>query len=262
MYAMTALNAKSFIIDLLLASGGQTLSIKQLLQAAKLLDIRENNIRVAVTRLCAENKIEAVARGQYKLSANTEHWGSIIIHRNVAIRSTKIWNQHYIAVLTITLGRTDRTALNQREKILHRAGFRELEIGFFIRPDNLSLDLNQLQHELIQQGLEKDALFLQISDFDQAIHRKIPTLWESQQLNQRYQKYHVKISQWLTHYQNMDIENIARESFLLGRETIALMLTDPLLPSPFVDEQLRSEFFKVVLALDHIGQETWHKLNH
>ena len=256
-----SLNAKSFIIDLFLASGGQTLSIKQLVNAAHILEISENNTRVAVTRLCSENMIESVSRGHYKLSTNAETRGSIILHREQALQSTDEWNQHYIAVLTTHLGRTDRTALSHREKILKHAGFRELETGFFIRPDNLTLDLNTLAEKLTLQGLEENAKFMQISQFAAITEKQIQTLWDTEKLNQRYEKYSQQIKRWLTHYQAMDLVELARESFLLGRETVALMLKDPLLPAPWVNTALRTEFFNAVIQLDQIGHQTWQQLN-
>ena len=259
---MSTLNAKSFIIDLLLASGNQTLSIKQLVNAAQILQISENNTRVAVTRLCSEKMIESVSRGFYKLSSNAEHWGSIIIHREHALKNKETWNQHYLAIFTPHLGRTDRTALSRREKLLKHAGFRELETGFFIRPDNLTLNLEALSKKMTQQGLDADARWMQITQFDPMTHDKISTLWDTQKLNQRYEKYSLKLKQWLAHYQDMQPIDLARESFLLGRETIALMLTDPLLPAPFIDTALRTEFFNAVQQLDQIGQHTWQQLNH
>lgn len=258
---MTTLNAKSFIIDLLLASGGQSLSIKQLVKAADILNISENNTRVAVTRLCSENTIESISRGHYKLSANAENWGSIILHRERALQNKEIWNQQYIAILTTHLGRTDRTALSHREKILRHTGFRELETGFFIRPDNLTLNMNEMDQKLKRQGLDVDARFMQIAQLDQSTQEKISTLWDTQKLNQRYEKYSQQLKQWLEHYQELNNVELARESFLLGRETIALMLTDPLLPAPFVDTALRTEFFNAVQQLDRVGQHTWQQLN-
>ena len=258
---MTPLNAKSFILDLFLASSGQTLSIKQILNAAKILEISENNIRVAVTRLSHENMIESISRGHYKLSANAENWGSIILHRDHALKSNPDWNQQYIGILTTHLGRSDRTALNHREKILKHAGFRELETGFFIRPDNLTLNLNELTQKLVHQGLESEAKFMLIAQFSDNTQNKIIDLWDTQKLNQRYEKYTLQLQQWLSHYQAMNQIERARTSFLLGRETIALMLTDPLLPSTWVNTALRADFFTAVIQLDQIGQDTWQQLN-
>ena len=45
----------------------------------------------------------------------------------------------------------------------------------------------------------------------------------------------------------------------LGRETIALLMNDPLLPAPFVNESARNQFAQDVQQLDAIGQKLWKK---
>ncbi|MFW1920411.1 PaaX family transcriptional regulator, partial [Acinetobacter baumannii] len=45
-----------------------------------------------------------------------------------------------------------------------------------------------------------------------------------------------------------------------GRETITLLMNDPLLPSPFVNEHARNQFAQNVQQLDSIGQKIWQKL--
>lgn len=47
--------------------------------------------------------------------------------------------------------------------------------------------------------------------------------------------------------------------FFLGRETIALLMNDPLLPEPFVNESARNQFAQDVQQLDAIGQKLWKK---
>ena len=52
------MNARDLIIDLLLGLQGREISIKQIIIAAKLFEISENSIRVAVTRLSGDGVIE------------------------------------------------------------------------------------------------------------------------------------------------------------------------------------------------------------
>ncbi|MCW1261134.1 PaaX family transcriptional regulator, partial [Acinetobacter baumannii] len=49
-------------------------------------------------------------------------------------------------------------------------------------------------------------------------------------------------------------------ALLLGRETIALLMNDPLLPAPFVNESARNQFAQDVQQLDAIGQKLWKKI--
>ena len=43
------------------------------------------------------------------------------------------------------------------------------------------------------------------------------------------------------------------------KETIALLMNDPLLPAPFVNESARNQFAQDVQQLDAIGQKLWKK---
>ena len=254
-------NARTFIIDLLLASGGQPISIKQMVKAATIFQINENSIRVAVTRLSNEKSIESIARGIYQLTEASHEWASIILDRSHGIKNTKLWNQQYLAVFTNTLGRVDRTALSRRERALKRFGFQELEVGIFIRPDNLTLTIAEIFNQLIDLGLESEAKICLISTFDEQTTALIPQLWDLKKLNQNYQKYSSQLESWLSNVSSITLEQAARESFLLGRETIALLMKDPLLPEPFVNTQLRENFSQKVMQLDQIGLKIWNQLN-
>lgn len=59
---------------------------------------------------------------------------------------------------------------------------------------------------------------------------------------------------------NLSLNEAATQALLLGRETITLLMNDPLLPSPFVDEHARNQFAQNVQQLDSIGQKLWQKL--
>ena len=254
-------NARTLIIDLLLASGGQSLSVKQLVNAAQIFAISENSIRVAVTRLLKENKIESTERGIYQLSKASYEWASIILDRAHGIKATKQWNQQYLAVFTNAFGRVDRTALARRERALQYFGFCELETGIYIRPDNLSYTLDEIFKQLIERGLELDAKICMIQRFDEQTTSSIPNLWNIRKLNQNYQKYNQQLELWFANLPALSPTDAARESFLLGRETIVLLMKDPLLPESFIDVMLRQKFIENVLHLDKIGQEIWHTLN-
>ena len=61
------MNARDLIIDLLLGLQGREISIKQIIIAAKLFEISENSIRVAVTRLSSDGVIEAIELGASRI---------------------------------------------------------------------------------------------------------------------------------------------------------------------------------------------------
>lgn len=255
------LNAKTLVIDLLLAASDRPITIKQLIAAAQLFDISDNQIRVATTRLCRENKIESIARGTYQLAQQSHDWADIIINRQNGVLKTKAWQQQYIAIFSNSLGRVDRTALTRRERALKRFGFKELEQGIFIRPDNIALTLDEIFNALVNTGVESTVKIALIHSFDEKTQQLIPELWDTSKLENNYIKYNTIIEKWILEYPHLNILDAAKQSFLLGRETIALLMMDPLLPEPFVDTNLRNTFIQNVTELDQIGLKIWNTLN-
>lgn len=254
------MNARSLIIDLFLAYEGQVMSTKQMIMAARVFDISENGVRVAVTRLASEGVIELVERGMYQLSAQSQDWASVMLNRRAGLKPTRQWNQHYLAVFTGLLGRVDRTALNRRERALRRYGFRELEQGIFVRPDNLDIEFALLFEQLKATGHMTEASMSRINSFDPQTSLKVKKLWPSATLNSNYQKFSQQIQQWLAGVDQLPLEQAARESLLLGRQTISLLMNDPLLPEPFVNVTAREQFASDVQALDQLGQTLWRQL--
>ncbi len=254
------MNARHLIIDLLMASNNMPLSIRHLLLAASLFDFSENSIRVAVTRLSSDGLIESAGRGKYRFTAQWQAWANDMLMRKRGIEALKPWQQEYLAVFTGALGRVDRTALKRRERALQHDGFREMETGLFIRPDNLAESFDLIFHRLKNNGLEKDASIFRISHLDAVSREKVAGLWDSKNLNQTYHSISQKIQAWLLQVGELDIEQAARESLLLGREAIPLLTHDPLLPPPFIDETARNQFAHDVQQLDQVGQKLWQRL--
>lgn len=254
------LNARVLIVDLLTASSGNPVSIKQMVLAAQLFNLSDNSIRVAVARLCHDGLIEAAGRGVYQLTGESREWARSMLQRQTGLKSTRHWQQEYLAVYTVALGRVDRTALKRRERALRHYGFRELDTGWYVRPDNLIESFEQTHEKLKSAGLEAQAMMLKINTFDQETVEKIAGLWKPEQLNQAYQHGIHDIGQWLAQADQLSTEDAARESLLLGKRFIPLLVNDPLLPEPFVDVALRQQFMDKVYQLDQLGQDLWQQL--
>lgn len=117
--------------------------------------------------------IQSVERGIYQLSPSAKDWAKVILNRKNGIKQTKEWQQHYLAVFTGTLGRIDRTALKKRERALRQFGFKELETGIYIRPDNLAYSFEKTCDELVLAGLEKEAKICIIQHVDSTTLKQI-----------------------------------------------------------------------------------------
>ena len=77
--------------------------------------------------------------------------------------------------------------------------------------------------------------------------------------SKNYEMYSRDITHWLENYAYSPLNDAAVKALLLGRETIALLMNDPLLPAPFVNESARNQFAQDVQQLDAIGQKLWKK---
>ncbi len=250
-------NARTLVMDLLFADPHATVTIRQFLQAGALFDINENNIRVALTRLSSDQLIKSVKRGEYSLTSKAKEISEPIAHRSNSPRQVRPWTGHYLAVHTGLLGRSDRGALTKRERTLHLNGFREFQPDLFIRPDNLAEDLESTRKRLVATGLDKRAPVFIIQTIDQDHQKAITRIWDKKALEQKYQKMSKRIQVWLAQVDMLELDVAARESLLIGREAIPMMMTDPLLPEPFVDTALQETFFNDVIHLNRVGHELW-----
>ena len=252
--------ARNLILDLLLAAEGQPLSARDAITACGLFKITANNVRVALVRLTAEGLIEAAGRGSYQLGPSaTELAGEVTTWRSTEQR-VRPWTGDYIIVHSGALGRSDRQALRQRQRALDMLGFRELERGLHLRPDNIEDDVEQVRRRLYALGLERSASVFIASGFDAARRTQIQKLWDVRGLNTRYRKLREQLRSWMDRCDELEPEVAAREAFLLGGKAIHQVVFDPLLPAPLVDAQARHDFVETVREFDRRGRLIWQNL--
>lgn len=254
-------NARILIMNLLFADPEIVIHTKQFVMAAQLFGITENNIRVALTRLSGEGLIESAGRGIYRLTEEAKEISEPVAHRAGGLKVTCDWAGDYLAVHTGSLGRADRTALKRRERTLRLSGFRELQSDLFIRPNNFAESLESTRTHLVKNGLDTTAVMFVATKFDEQNTSGVITLWDKEMLNVRYKKISQQIQSWFSIVDQLDLEVAARESLLIGRQAIPLMMTDPLLPEPFIDSALQQQFFNDVKRLDLKGHQLWQELN-
>ncbi len=250
--------AKNLILGLLLASEGEALGARDFVGACALFDIRENNARVALVRLTAEGLIEAEGRGSYRLAGAAHELADQVATWRRAEQRLRPWSGGYLAVHSGALGRSDRTALRRRGRALQMLGFRELERGFYLRPDNIE-DVASVRDRLYALGLEREASVFVAQAFDAERSARIRMLWDGKALNANYRKQRTRLETWMAKAERLETDVAARESFLLGGSAIREVVFDPLLPEPFVDTAARRAFIEAVRAFDRYGQALWRR---
>lgn len=252
-------SAKSLVLDLLSAAPQGELSVRGLVKAAALFDIAENSVRVALARLRAVDLVESTERGVYTLGDAASSLNRHVTSWRDVERQCRKWDGAWIAVHTSGLGRSDRSALRRRERALRLLGFRELEKGLEVRPDNLKGGIDAIRTRLHELGLESDAVVFRATHFDEALDARALSLWDADALVDIYRDMRTSLEAELDRNVGRDVDAAARESFLLGGAAIRQIVFDPLLPAPIVDVAERKAFVDVMRKFDRVGQAAWSR---
>lgn len=258
--ATMKLSAKTLILDLLLATEGEPLSAREAISACALFGIRESNVRVVLLRLSTEGLIEASDRGVYRLCGAAHQLAGEVATWRTAEARAGVWSGDWLAVHSGPLGRSDRQRLKQRQRALDMLGFRELDPGLLLRPDNLDGGVDAVRARLVKLGLEAGAGVFIARGFDGERRQRIDRLWDGKALDARYRTRRRELETWMRRAAQLDPAVAARESFLIGRQAIRDVVFDPLLPAPMVDVDARHAFVEVVRAYDRIGQRIWRQV--
>lgn len=250
---------KKLILNLLMAADG-TLSSREAVLACGLFGITENSVRVTLARLSTERLIEGCGRGQYRLGPAASNLADDLSGWRKAETRLGDWDGAWVAVYIGMLGRTDRSALKKRERVLQLAGFKELETGLLIRPNNLAGGVDVVRERLHRLGLEREAVVFLLDELDSVRANSALKLWDTRGLNRDYVKTRKELESWMKRADKLEPEEAARESFIIGGEAIRRMVFDPLLPAEMVDVEARHAFFETLLRYDEAGRDIWLRL--
>jgi len=253
-------NPRHLILKLLLGAEGAPISARDAVDACGLFGIRENSVRVALVRLSAAGMIEAEARGTYRLGRKAVDLADDVRAWRAVESRVRKWTGKWVGVHSGALGRSDRAALRQRDRALALLGFRELERGLFIRPDNLVGGVAEVRARLYKLGLDSEAAVFILDALDDEREARARTLWNGKALTRSYLQWRQRLEKWLGSAKGLDLEVAARESLLLGTDAIRQIVFDPLLPEPLADVEARRALVTTLVEFDRVGHAIWHKL--
>jgi len=254
-------SAKHVIIELLSAGPitGENMPVRELVRAAQAFGIAENSVRVAIVRLRADGLVESTERGHYLLGPAARPVDERVKRWRDAESLMSPWDGSWIAVFTADLPRTDRPALRKRARALRLLGFRDLRDGLHIRPNNLSGPLDDLRSRLVRLGLEPGATVFHVSDLATQDEERARTLWDVASLRAVYKDLVEQLDKMTDSFPTMPIEQTIRESFLVGREAIRMIVLDPLLPEPLIPTSERRALIDSMKRFDTSARVYWRK---
>ena len=236
-----------------------TLTIGQLISAGSLFDFEPSSVRMAVTRLIKDHLINSVERGVYSSGKNAEALYAEIQDWRIADKKMKPWQGDWHLALTAHLGRTNKSQLRSMTRAFQLYGFAEIELGVWIRPANLTQNVNQLYQNLLEIGMREQSYLMTVSEIANHHHQAWLTQWPVEKLRASYRETTERLNNSQKSFSKKSTEEAAKESLLLGEAAIRLINLDPLLPREIIDTDEFQNLISSMLAYDKIGQYHWQK---
>jgi len=250
-----ATTAKSLILDLLSTLGRGSAPVRALIGAAELFGLAGNNVRVTLARLLAEGLVERDERGRYRLGPGASAVSQRIRGWRRPEERMRRWDGGWIGVHVGAPGpaRERRT----RARALRLLGFRSLEPGLEIRPDNWAGGVDTLREELSALGLPASAPVFRLTGLDPETQRRALALWEPGPLVAAQRAATARLEASLATLAELPRERAMPESFELGGEGIRLLVLDPLLPEEIVPGAERRALLSAMRRYDAAGRRAW-----
>lgn len=251
--------AKELIVEFLSAMDDE-LSVQQLLRVASAFDVSESSLRVALVRLRNRGRVISPRRGVYALGDAARPLHQRVVSWRETDRLVREWDGSWVAASFSEIG--DRTELRHAQRALKLWGFRELRPRLAIRPNNLAIDLDELRQRVHRLGLSAGFLFVMSHLGDEDVHAR--RLWNDAGLDDAYEEVLDAMRASRARLLNRSLpssslDDAVRESFVVGREAIRLLVLDPLLPEPLVDAAKRESVRRAMLEYDCEGRELWRR---
>ena len=253
------LTAKRLVLSLLSAPGMDEVSVRELVRWAELFAIDAAALRVAIGRMVKAGLLRAPRRGVYRIGSGGEALRLAARSWRAAEARVVPWRGDWLVVHSEHLGRSNRSALRDRERALNLEGMRPLQSGLWIRPANYSEPMEATRQRMLGLGLEPGALVLRVRELSGAGLEDLERLWPREALERDYQAFTSAMVESAARLSALEIAEAARETFILGEAVIRLINADPLLPQQFVDVKARGELIAGMLTYDSLGQSVWER---
>lgn len=248
---------RSLVLDLLSTLGRRSAPVRALVEAGALFEMRENSLRVALARLCADGLVERDGRGAYRLGpaaqpVNREIRGWRQLERRIAE-----WRGDWYAVRTSALPRGSARDRRQRARALRFLGFRPLTAGLELRPANLAGGIEAVRQRLAALELAAPGLLFLVAEFDAETDATARALWDGAELVRSYRQRREAIERSARQLRDLPRAAAMAESFRLGGAAIRQLVLDPLLPEPIVPAAERRALVEAMIDYDRLGREAW-----
>jgi phenylacetic acid degradation operon negative regulatory protein len=235
-----------------------SMPVAALISAGSILGLAQNNVRVTLSRMRTAGLVERDERGLYRLSgAASAVSEQISTWRRSDVRPGA-WRGSWVAVHRRRGGSGGRSRVaRESDRALRLLGFRRLESGLDVRPDNRRGGVGGMRDRLAGLGLEPGALVSGLSDLDPVSERRARGLWDADVLCRGYDVALGWLSDSTARLPELSVEAAMRETFVVGGHVLRAIILDPQLPEAIVPTAGRCALVDRMCAYDRLGRSYW-----
>ncbi len=258
-YVPRHLTARELVIDFLSNRYPREMSAAEILGVGAALGFTEQSLRMALTRLVEGALAANPGRGLYRLSRSGEAMRLEVRKWRNLDDLAKPWSGAWIGVFDAGITRSDRAALRRHERAMRLRGFRELQAGLWIRPDNLRDSVAALREQLRALGLHPAALVVGLNDLDDDSRAKATGLWDTAAMLATYRALADELLASKTRLERLPLDTAAAESMVLGRDVIRHINLDPVLPEELMPQRALKNLIGTMSDYDQQARQIWRR---
>jgi phenylacetic acid degradation operon negative regulatory protein len=255
--SLQPLSAPELILSLADSAREPRLEVARLVAAGRLLGIDAGAVRVAAARLVKKGILTQASRGVYRIGGAGHRLHRRVLDWHRVESQVRHWDGRWLAVYSAHLPRSQKSRTRARERALRLRGFAAFKPGLAVRPANLRLSATELRGELMDLGLDDEALLLGLDADDPRRPLDARRLWDLSGLEASYRHNLSCLEKSRSRVPALDVEAAARETLLVGRAVMRDIVTDPLLPETLVDTALRRRMILAMVDDDRLGKAAW-----
>ncbi len=234
--------------------------VRALVAAARCFGIRENSLRVALTRLHAAGFIDRDERGRYRLGERSEAIRGEVSSWKTRHEDVRDWAERRWIGGLVPSGpaHAGSARASRRENALRLLGFRTLEPGLHVRPDNLAGGVAHTRERLfaLDPGLQS-AIVVTLSELDLETESRALVLWDSREAIRASKRSRNRLADSEAHLDELSTEEAMVETFLIGGEVLRQIALDPMLPEEIVPSADRAALVSAMRHYDEVGRTYW-----
>jgi phenylacetic acid degradation operon negative regulatory protein len=239
--------------------GQPEVRVRLLIDACAIFGFSANTVRVTLVKMRAQGLVESPSRGLYQLGPERRALSEQVMSWRRMREELVPWDGSWIGAVTGHLSRADRAALGKRNRALRLLGFRELEEGLSLRPNNRAGGVAQMRAQLLRLGGEPGVVLCRADQLSADDVERAMQLWDSEAMLRRYGALTERLATSAAQRATLGIEQAMHEAFVLGREVIRWLALDPLLPERMVPQQARDALIDAMIRYDADGRWLWRE---